>query len=266
MKHQGSNQYCDIICVGGETIELGPFVELIRNLPADLRAAIIVIDHIGGMASQLLYALPLHTKMPVQVISHGLLIQPNRVFVLKRGHDLHVLHGKFRLTPVSKPTGWSDVITVFLRSLTHHWPGHIVAVILSGLDGDGAQALGGVKEVGGITFAQKAETAELPEMPNNAIATGYVDHVLSVSGIAAEIVRIARGRQSAEPDTTEDELRMRWRQARRELINLQNEIDFPTFSRLAETQKKLLEATKAEADKCRDLVVQLRRRRYSVAF
>jgi two-component system, chemotaxis family, protein-glutamate methylesterase/glutaminase len=51
------------------------------------------------------------------------------------------------------------VITVFLRSLTRHWDGTIIAVIVSGYDGDGADALCGIKEVGGITIAQKLETA-----------------------------------------------------------------------------------------------------------
>jgi len=51
------------------------------------------------------------------------------------------------------------VITVFLRSLTQHWGGKLIAVIVSGYDGDGAAALCGIKEVGGVTIAQKLDTA-----------------------------------------------------------------------------------------------------------
>jgi two-component system, chemotaxis family, protein-glutamate methylesterase/glutaminase len=54
-----------------------------------------------------------------------------------------MLNGGFRLKPISKPRGWPDVITVFLRSLTKHWNGKIIAVIVSGYDGDGAAALCG---------------------------------------------------------------------------------------------------------------------------
>jgi len=64
----------------------------------------------------------------------------------------------------------ADVITVFLRSLTEHWDGKIIAVIVSGYDGDGAAALCGIKEVGGITIAQKPDTATQPDMPQSAIA------------------------------------------------------------------------------------------------
>src|SRR6202030_4685336 len=93
----------------------------------------------------------------------------------------------------SKPRGWPDVITVFLRSLTHNWDGKLIAVIVSGYGGDGAAALCGIKEVGGITIAQKLETARHPDMPESAIESGCIDFVLSPEGIAQEIIRIAHG-------------------------------------------------------------------------
>jgi two-component system, chemotaxis family, protein-glutamate methylesterase/glutaminase len=85
----------------------------------------------------------------------------------------------------------TDVITVFLHSLTQHWNGKLIAVIVSGYDGDGAAALCGIKEAGGITIAQKLETAAQPDMPESAIATGCIDFVLSPEDIARKIVRIA---------------------------------------------------------------------------
>jgi len=50
-----------------------------------------------------------------------------------------------------EPKGWPDVITIFLRSLARNWGGKLVAVIVSGLDADGAEALKEIKEAGGIT-------------------------------------------------------------------------------------------------------------------
>jgi two-component system, chemotaxis family, protein-glutamate methylesterase/glutaminase len=130
--------------------------------------------------------------MPVELITEGLFIQPNRVFIIPAQRDLHILDGGFRLKPISKPRGWPDVITVFLRSLTQYWGGKIIAVIVSGYDGDGAAALCGIREVGGITIAQKLETAGQPDMPESAIASGCIDFVLSPEDIAQELIRIAR--------------------------------------------------------------------------
>ena len=129
--------------------------------------------------------------MPVELISEKLDILPNHVFIIPEKRDLHVLEGEFRLKPISKPWGWPDVITVFMRSLTENWDGKLIAVIVSGFDGDGADALRGIKEVGGVTIAQKPETASQPDMPESAIASGCIDYILSPEEIAKEILRIA---------------------------------------------------------------------------
>ena len=107
------------------------------------------------------------------------------------------MDGEFRLKPISKPRGWPDVITVFLRSLTEHWDGKLIAVIVSGYDGDGTAALCGIRESGGIVIAQKPETAAHPDMPESAIASGCVDFVLSPENIARKIVEIAVGNVAA---------------------------------------------------------------------
>jgi chemotaxis response regulator CheB len=89
------------------------------------------------------------------------------------------------------------VITVFLKSLAQHWNGKVVAVIVSGLDGDGAEALSGIRDAGGITIAQRLETAQVPDMPASAIGSGFVDFVLSPEEIARKIVSIAGAEAAA---------------------------------------------------------------------
>jgi chemotaxis response regulator CheB len=130
--------------------------------------------------------------MPVELITENLVIEPNHVFIIPSNRDLHVDGEVFHLKPISKPRGWPDVITVFLKSLTAHWDGKLIAVIVSGYDGDGAAALCGIKEVGGITIAQKLDTAKQPDMPESAIDTGCIDFVLSPEDIAKKIVHIAQ--------------------------------------------------------------------------
>jgi two-component system chemotaxis response regulator CheB len=180
-----------IVCVGGSAGGLDAYIRLLRHLPANMGVAIVIVNHVRTMATMLHEILPRYTKMPVELITEKLLIQANHVFIIPEQRDLHVLDGEFRLEPISKPRGWPDVITVFLRSLTEHWDGQLIAVIVSGFDGDGAAALCGIKEVGGITIAQKLDTAGQPDMPESAIASGCIDFVLSPEDIAREIVRIA---------------------------------------------------------------------------
>jgi chemotaxis response regulator CheB len=180
-----------IVCVGGSAGGLDAYTRLLKHLPVDMGVAIVIVNHLRSVATLLHEILPRYTKMPVELITESLDIEPNHVFIIPEKRDLHVLDGEFRLKPISKPRGWPDVITVFMRSLTENWDGKLIAVIVSGFDGDGAAALHGIKEVGGITFAQKPETAVEPDMPESAIASGFIDFILSPEDIAKEIVRIA---------------------------------------------------------------------------
>src|SRR5450432_4587474 len=191
MQTERVEQDIPVVCVGGSAGGLDAYTRLLRNLPADLGVAIVIVNHLRTVATQLHEILPRYTKMRVELITERLTINPNHVFIIPEKRDLHVLNGEFRLKPISKPRGWPDVITVFLRSLAQHWDGRIVAVIVSGFDGDGAAALCGIKDVGGITIAQKPDTAGQPDMPGSAIASGCIDFILSPEDIAKEIVRIA---------------------------------------------------------------------------
>jgi two-component system chemotaxis response regulator CheB len=187
-----------VVCVGGSAGGLDAYTRLLRHLPADMGVAIVIVNHLRTVATLLHEILPRYTDMQVELITERLLIRPGRVFIIPAQRDLHVLDGQFRLKPISKPRGWPDVITIFLRSLTRHWEGKLIAVIVSGYDGDGAAALCGIREVGGITIAQKPDTAGQPDMPRSAIATGCIDFVLSPEDIAREIVRIGHGGSGTE--------------------------------------------------------------------
>jgi two-component system, chemotaxis family, protein-glutamate methylesterase/glutaminase len=183
-----------IVCVGGSAGGLDAYTRLLRHLPVDMGVAIVIVNHVRNMATQLHEILPRFTAMPVELITERLDIEPNHVFIIPSGRDLHVLNGEFRLKPISKPCGWPDVITVFLKSITQHWDGQLIAIIVSGYDGDGAAALCGIREVGGISIAQKPDTAGQPDMPESAIESGCVDFILSpeeMPGIIAQISQTA---------------------------------------------------------------------------
>ena len=59
-----------------------------------------------------------------------------------------------------------------------------------------------IKEVGGITIAQKPSTASQPDMPESAIDSGCIDFVLSPEEIAQKISLIASAPTVNEHGTT----------------------------------------------------------------
>jgi len=189
MKAKINSKSFPVVCVGGSAGGLDAYIRLLKHLPADMGVAIVIVNHLRTVATLLHEILPHYTKMPVELITEKLDIEPNHVFIIPSKRDLHVLDGEFRLKPISKPRGWPDVITVFMLSLAENWDGKLIAVIVSGFDGDGADALKSIKEAGGITIAQKPETATQPDMPESAIASGYIDFVLSPEDIAKKIIQ-----------------------------------------------------------------------------
>jgi len=198
LKTKGIEKDFPVVCVGGSAGGLDAYIRLLQNLPNDMGVAIVIVNHVRTLATMLHEILPRYTKMPVELITEKLDIKPNHVFIIPERRDLHVLNDEFRLKPISKPHGWPDVITIFLRSLTQNWDGKIIAVIVSGYDGDGAEALCGIKEAGGITIAQKPETASQPDMPETAIASGCIDYILSPEDIAEQIIKIAHSDKVAD--------------------------------------------------------------------
>jgi len=183
-----------VVCVGGSAGGLDAYIRLLKHLPSDMGVAIVIVNHLRTVATSLHEILPRYTKMPVELIKEKLDIEPNHVFIIPSKRDLHVLNGEFRLKPISKPHGWPDVITVFMHSMANNWDGKLFAVIVSGYDGDGADALKSIKEAGGITIAQKPDTANQPDMPESAIASGYIDFILSPEDIAKKIVEIVHAK------------------------------------------------------------------------
>ena len=181
-----------VVCVGGSAGSLAAYAELLQHLPSDLGIAIVIVNHIRMVAPRLHKILPRYTSMPVELITDELSIRPNRVYIIPENRDLHVHEGAFRLAPLSKPYGWPDVITVFLRSLARHWAGKLIAIIVSGYDSDGSAALCEIKEVGGVTIAQRSDTAQVGDMPEGAVGSGCIDLILSPREMGDEITKIIR--------------------------------------------------------------------------
>jgi len=180
-----------VVCVGGSAGGLDAYIRLLKNLPSDMGVAVVIVNHLREVATLLHEILQKYTQMPVELITEKLDIKPNHVFIIPEKRDLRVLTGEFRLKPISKTKGWPNVITIFMRSLSENWDGKLIAVIVSGFDGDGSDALSDIKDAGGITIAQKPETAAQPDMPESAIDSGCIDFVLSPEQIAQEIIKIA---------------------------------------------------------------------------
>jgi two-component system chemotaxis response regulator CheB len=72
-----------------------------------------------------------------------------------------------------------------------------IAVVLTGGDGDGSDGVRFIRKAGGIVIAQDPASCPAPSMPESAIATGDVHHVLPLGEIGPALVRLVTGRSPA---------------------------------------------------------------------
>ena len=83
MKPNRNENDFPVICVGGSAGGLDAYTRLLRHLPADLGAAIVIVNHLRTVATRLHEILPSYTEMPVELITEGLDIRPDHVFGLQ---------------------------------------------------------------------------------------------------------------------------------------------------------------------------------------
>ncbi len=70
-----------VVCVGGSAGALDAYIRLLTHLPADMGVAIVIVNHITSMPTQLHEVLPRFSRMPVELITEDLLIEPNHVYI-----------------------------------------------------------------------------------------------------------------------------------------------------------------------------------------
>lgn len=118
-------------------------------------------------------------------------IEPGHVYVAPPDYHLLVEPDGFALSTDEAVQYSRPSIDVLFDTAADTYGRGVIGVILTGANADGAYGLKRVKRRGGVTIVQDPATAEKREMPDAAIATGAVDHVLPLDGIAPKLAELA---------------------------------------------------------------------------
>jgi len=182
-----------IVGIGASAGGLEAYQELLKNLSAKPGMAFVFIMHLApGHKSMLTELLARLTKMPVSEIKNSMPIEVNHIYIIPPSTNLSIANGKLKLTKRKDTDLKRMPIDYFFRSLAEEQGNKSIGVILSGTATDGTLGAEAIKAKGGITFAQDEKSAKYAGMPQNAIAAGCVDFVLSPKKIARELERIAK--------------------------------------------------------------------------
>jgi two-component system CheB/CheR fusion protein len=197
-----------IVGIGCSAGGLEALEAFFKNVDPELNIAFVVITHlVPKRPSMMADILGQYTTMEVVEAVHGMLIEPNKVYVIPPGKYMSIFHRALQLSERPPSHEPPKPIDFFLRSLAEDQGENAIAIILSGNGSDGTHGLRMVQANLGIVLVQRPETAKYTSMPQSAIDTGLADHVLppeDMPGYIANFVKQFREKlgkeRKPEPD------------------------------------------------------------------
>ncbi|MFO8023197.1 MAG: chemotaxis protein CheB, partial [Perlabentimonas sp.] len=178
-KNSQNQEQLIIAGIGASAGGLEALQEFFKAMPDDTNLAFVVIQHLSPDYKSLMdELLARHTKIPIQIASDGMSVEPNHIYLIPPRKNLSIFHGKLFLDDYSPKKGLNLPIDIFFRSLAAEKGKDAIGIILSGTGSDGTLGTRAIKEVGGMVMVQDEISAKFDGMPRSSIATGLVDYIL----------------------------------------------------------------------------------------
>ncbi|MDO8413648.1 MAG: chemotaxis response regulator protein-glutamate methylesterase [Gallionellaceae bacterium] len=179
-----------LIAIGASTGGPAAIANIISKFPANLAASVVIIQHVDqSFAAGLAQWLGQQSVLPVKLAEEGDEIEQGRILVAGTNDHL-VLKEDWTLGYKKEPvaTPYRPSVDIFFESMVHNWPGHSIAVLLTGMGRDGAEGLLRLRNDGVFTLAQNAETCAVYGMPKAAAELNAAVGILPADDIAKVIM------------------------------------------------------------------------------
>jgi len=198
-RHDKSNG--KIVVIGQSTGGPNTIMDILPFLPEDLGAPVIIIQHMPkSFTPSFAQRLGNNCALPFKEAERGDVIEPGHGYLAPG--DIHLLlssrgMGKrgalVRLATEPADTLHKPSVDVSMVSVLDLYGGpNIVAVLLTGMGADGADAMAAIRQAGGHTIAESEETCVVFGMPREAIARGGAEFVLPSYKIGEKIVELVQ--------------------------------------------------------------------------
>jgi two-component system response regulator WspF len=180
-----------MIAIGASTGGPTALARVLGGLPADLYAAVTIVQHIDEH-----FAPGLATWLTGQAGREVRVIQPNdpvaTAYVQMASTNDHlVLNPDLTLgytkDPAEQP--YRPSVDVFFQTVAASWRGAAIGVLLTGMGADGAQGLLAMRRAGWHTIAQDEASSVVYGMPKAAARIDAAVEILPIDDIAKGITR-----------------------------------------------------------------------------
>lgn len=181
-----------VVIIASSTGGPGALQRVVPLLPADLPAAIVVVQHLPvGFTAALSKRLDASSALSVREARVGDLLVRGKVLVAPAGVHL-AFDAERRVTLDHEPPIWGvrPAADVAMRSAAERFGPLAIAVVLTGMGRDGALGAKAIRQHGGVCIAQDEATCVIFGMPRAALEAGAVDRLLPLDEIARGIVEV----------------------------------------------------------------------------
>ena len=179
----------DIVALAASAGGLAALIEILSNLPADFKAAIVVVQHLDPRHPSLMAEILSHrTALKVIQGENGDKLIPGTVYIAPPNNHLLVnTDGKISLSQSEMVHFLRPSADLLFESVAASYQERAIAVVLTGTGTDGSMGVEAIKKMGGTVIVEDAKTAEFSGMPAAAIKTGNVDFILPLAEISVAL-------------------------------------------------------------------------------
>lgn len=150
----------------------------------------VIVTHLAPFYKSLLAEiLQRRSKINVCVVEHGVIIQPNVVYVMPENKVMTIADGRLYLVARDLCVISNNVIDIFFTSLAIDTTFDKIAIIFSGMGRDGTEGVRALQKNGVYVIAQTASSSGEPSMPNCVIAAGLADDILDPKDMPEAIIK-----------------------------------------------------------------------------
>jgi two-component system, chemotaxis family, protein-glutamate methylesterase/glutaminase len=180
------------VVIGSSAGGLRVLISLLESLPHDYPIAVIVVQHRRSESTQLLEeVLQIKCKIRIKQADEKEKIYPGIVYVAPPGYHLLIERDKSFSLSSDRPVNYSmPSIDVTFETAAEVYQRHLLGIILTGANQDGANGIKSIKKLQGFTVAQDPAEAEYPVMPQAAIDTHFVDKIMPSREIKKFLLKI----------------------------------------------------------------------------
>ncbi len=193
------DQQFRVITIGASTGGPKAIFQILSDLPRDLSAAVLVVQHMGaGFTTSFAARLDSISTWDVVEAKDGDELRPGKIILAPGGYHMVVekkmingrISGVVHLNQSPKVNNVRPAVDITMKSVAEAYGSANLGVILTGMGSDGAIGLKAIKENGGKTLAEDKSTCIVYGMPKAAFELGIVDSVVTLPNMVKGIVEM----------------------------------------------------------------------------